>query len=242
MAYFTRAELDRNAPTRALLPLLDPEEGGTRLDAHHRLIWTLFPSSDEKRRDFLWRADGHGRFYILSQRRPEQNDLFRPFRPKTFAPAIGTGDRLAFVLRANATKERPRNKLETDGRHRRVDVVMHALKDIPGRPSNPPPQWRSARAQERFALARQEGEKWLRTQGTRNGFALEDFILEDYSVVPLLRPDRPRKPREQQPKLGILDMRGVLTVTEPETFTARLLRGFGRARGFGCGLMLIRRV
>lgn len=48
-------------------------------------------------------------------------------------------------------------------------------------------------------------------------------------------------PRRGQPQFGILDLRGSLTVTEPATFLAALARGFGRAKAFGCGLMLIRR-
>jgi CRISPR system Cascade subunit CasE len=33
----------------------------------------------------------------------------------------------------------------------------------------------------------------------------------------------------------------VLEVTEPQAFVAAVLRGFGKAKAFGCGLMLIRR-
>ena len=42
-------------------------------------------------------------------------------------------------------------------------------------------------------------------------------------------------------KLGLLDLSGTLRVSDPATFAARLGQGFGRARAFGCGLMLIRR-
>jgi CRISPR system Cascade subunit CasE len=41
---------------------------------------------------------------------------------------------------------------------------------------------------------------------------------------------------------GVLDISGVLEVRDPARFLARLIQGFGRARAFGCGLMLIRRV
>jgi CRISPR system Cascade subunit CasE len=39
----------------------------------------------------------------------------------------------------------------------------------------------------------------------------------------------------------VLDFEGVLEVTDPVRFLAALANGFGRARAFGCGLMLIRR-
>ncbi|WP_243641924.1 type I-E CRISPR-associated protein Cas6/Cse3/CasE [Rhodovulum steppense] len=45
----------------------------------------------------------------------------------------------------------------------------------------------------------------------------------------------------RQPQFGILDLEGRIEVTDPEALLARLARGFGRAKAFGCGLMLIRR-
>lgn len=240
MLYFSRVKLDRNAPTKALYALLEPPDPSARMDAHHRLIWTLFPSNPEQKRDFLWRADGSGRFFILSARPPEGNDLFcRPLETKEFTPDISPGNHFAFTLRANATKDRPRGKLN-DGGNRRVDVVMHALKSTPGRQSQPDTE-QSRRAARRFELAIQEGRKWLDQQGARNGFTIDSFVLEDYSTIPLPRREKSRGRREREPKFGVLDMRGVLTVTDPDVFLTKLSVGFGRAKGFGCGLMLIRR-
>ena len=72
--HLTRAVLNRDAGAAALAPVLDPPNPDRALDAHHRLIWTLFPGKDAER-DFLWRADGHGRFFILS---PSRTDAIRP--------------------------------------------------------------------------------------------------------------------------------------------------------------------
>jgi len=36
-------------------------------------------------------------------------------------------------------------------------------------------------------------------------------------------------------------MTGALEIADPAAFLARLAQGFGRAKAFGCGLMLIRR-
>jgi CRISPR system Cascade subunit CasE len=41
---------------------------------------------------------------------------------------------------------------------------------------------------------------------------------------------------------GVMDISGVLTIEDPVRFLAAQTAGFGRARAFGCGLMLIRRV
>jgi len=37
-------------------------------------------------------------------------------------------------------------------------------------------------------------------------------------------------------------MRGVVAVTDAAAFAAKVEMGFGRAKAFGCGLMLLRRV
>ena len=62
--------------------------------------------------------------------------------------------------------------------------------------------------------------------------------MSDYSAVSL---PRQKGRREAYAKFGILDLSGTLRVNDPAAFIARLGTGFGRARAFGCGLMLIRR-
>jgi CRISPR system Cascade subunit CasE len=41
---------------------------------------------------------------------------------------------------------------------------------------------------------------------------------------------------------GVVDFGGVLKVQDPPRFLVAVASGFGRARAFGCGLMLIRRI
>ncbi|WP_018000524.1 type I-E CRISPR-associated protein Cas6/Cse3/CasE [Paracoccus sp. N5] len=240
--YLSRVTLAHNPATTALKALIDPIEGPARdrlhdpergriMDAHHRLIWALFADDPDRRRDFLWRAEGNGRFLILSPRPPAMDGagLFAPPEIKPFAPDLRVGDRLAFVLRANATRTR---KAEPDARAKRVDVVMDALHTLPsGRESD-------ARRQARLASAETTGAGWLARQGARAGFQLADFAVADYSVVPLPAHVGARK---GQPQFGVIEMTGRLTVTDPDAFLAQLAHGFGRAKAFGCGLMLIRR-
>lgn len=234
MKYLTRAVLDKGAGNAALAPLLDPHDPNRALDAHHRLIWTLFPDQDAKR-DFLWRADGRGRFYVLSHRRPMQSGLFLPLSCTEFSPVIAPGDRLSFVLRANVTKDRRIGKGD-NGRYRdrRVDLVMAELHAIPGQTllgSKQP----SERPAMRMKIADRVAKRWLAAVGTRTGFDLDRVQVEDYSVRKLSRKDG------SHVTLGLLDTTGILTVTRPDRFLDSLFKGFGRARAFGCGLMLIRR-
>lgn len=240
--YLSRVVLARNPATTALKALIDPIEGPARdglhdpergriMDAHHRLVWALFAGDPDQRRDFLWRSEGGGRFLILSARPPAADGagLFQAPEIKPFAPDLRAGDRLGFALRANATRTR---KAAPDARGRRVDVVMDVLHALPsGRESD-------ARREARLEAAGTAGRGWLARQGERAGFQLSDFAAADYWVVPLPAHAGARKDR---PQFGVIEMTGRLTVTDPGAFLGQLAHGFGRARAFGCGLMLIRR-
>ncbi|SET85029.1 type I-E CRISPR-associated protein Cas6/Cse3/CasE [Paracoccus homiensis] len=239
--YLSRATLSRSPATTALKALIDPPEArgvglhdpdrGRVMDAHHRLIWSLFAGDASAERDFLWRSEGKGRFLILSPRPPAPDGagLFDPPEIKPFAPDLRAGDRLGFVLRANATRTR---KLGAQVRGQRVDVVMDALHGLPsGKDSD-------ARRVARMDAATDAGRDWLARQGARAGFDLLDFAAADYSVVPL--PDH-RGKRRGQPQFGIIEMAGRLRITAPADFVAQMAQGFGRAKAFGCGLMLVRR-
>ena len=231
--WLSRVRIARGSDLDALRPLIDPgtlhgaamdpRELGRRTDAHHRMIWTLFADTPDRRRDFLWRDEGAGGFTLLSHRPPAPSRVFDAPEVKPFAPVLAHGDRLAFALRVNATRD-----LAGDAKGRRVDVVMHALRDVPP----------GARAEVRMTAAQQAAASWMVAQGRRAGFTLDEVAVGDYSVAAL--PGHVGR-RKGQPQFGILDLTGVVTVTDPATFLARLGQGFGRARGFGCGLMLIRR-
>ncbi|MTD99784.1 type I-E CRISPR-associated protein Cas6/Cse3/CasE [Paracoccus sp. YIM 132242] len=228
--YLSRLTLSRAPSVEALKRLIDPEERGRAQDAHHRLLWSAFAGDPDAPRDFLWRSEGNGRFFVLSRRRPADSPFFDQPEVKDFAPALAPGDRLDFVLRANATRTRKTGETTASGKERRKhdDVVMHAIRDLP----------KGARAEARMAAAGTAGRAWLEGQGTRAGFAVELAEVADYSVVAL--PDH-RGPRRGQPQFGVLDLSGVIRLEDPALFLDRMAQGFGRAKSFGHGLMMIRR-
>ncbi len=233
--FLSRLRLAPNPTTDALKHVLDPDERGEAMDTHHRLLWTAFAANapaDKSVSHFLWRSEGKGVFYVLSSTKPDQGLLFQPPEVKDFAPRLATGDRLHFVLRVNATKTRPTRHLsEENGKltHRRVDIVMHELFKIPHG---------EARRERRHEVANDVGCRWMSEQGNKYGFEVQQCSVETYSVQAL--PNH-RGRRAGQPQFGILDLKGSLTVKNPIAFTEKLLRGFGRAKAFGCGLMMIRR-
>jgi CRISPR system Cascade subunit CasE len=212
---------------------------------------SLFARNGEQRpRDFLWREDANGWFYTLSKRPPPQDHmLFTVDPPKLFAPALKPGDKLRFSLRANATISRPQDGFRTVRRDPALkpsrktahhDVVMHAILGLP----------QHARAEARQLAIQTAGRSWLERQGAQCGFTLPSASDPSYENAPpsgvlidgyrVLRPPRPR--RAGQMRIGVLDFDGVLTVTDPQRFLSALAAGFGRAKAYGCGLMLIARV
>lgn len=218
--WLSRVRLRRDPATAALSALIDPEADGARQDAHHRLVWTLFAGDPGARRDFLWRAEGDGAFTILSHRQPSEAPLFEPPDARPFVPDLAPGDRLAFLLRANATRDRKGLG--------RVDIVMDRLHGLPA----------EDRAALRMPRAREAAVEWMAGQGTRAGFRSDCVEVQHYTTATL---PGYRGQRRGEPRYGLLDLSGVLTVTDPDTFLDVLGRGFGRARAFGCGLMLLRR-
>lgn len=219
--YLSRLTLKRSPDVAALGQLLDPRHEGRRMDAHHRLVWSAFAGDPAATRDFLWRDMGGGVFLVLSPRPPQASALFEAPQVQPFAPDLAAGDRLAFVLRANAT----RTVTEADGKKRHRDVVMAALHGLP----------KGARATARLDLAQEAGRGWLEGQGARAGFGLRAAGVTAYDVV------EPPGQGTRRPRFGVLELEGVIDVTDPAAFLARLAQGFGRAKAFGCGLMLIRR-
>jgi CRISPR system Cascade subunit CasE len=214
--------LARSPAAQALAPLLTPVDPAARRSAQHNLLWSVFSDGPDRRRDFLWREERDNSFLTLSSRPPAQTDLFQPHHIRDFAPVLAPGDRLDFQLRCNATRQKRGENPQ------RVDVVMDALSSVPAQD----------RATHRMALASQEGKAWLMRQGEKAGFAVLEAEAADYSVEVL--PGH-RGPRKGQPQFGILDLTGRIEITEPAAFLAQLPLGFGRAKAFGCGLMLIRR-
>ncbi len=222
--WLSRASLRRDtASLGSLARLLVPEGGGPRTAAAHRLVWALFADTPDRRRDFLWREERPGRFMALSARPPEpMSDLF-DVESRLFEPLLTQGDRLGFTLRANPVISRA----EAPGRRgKRHDVVMDALRHVA----------QQDRATARFGVATEAGLAWLARQGGAHGFTPKNVDVDGYETV--------RIPRDAGPpvRFSQLEFSGTLDVTVPAAFLDGIANGFGRARAFGCGLMLVRRV
>lgn len=227
--FLTRVTLRRDVPIAALRAVFLPDEQEKKTMVGHQLMWTLFADSPERKRDFLWREAGDGRFYTLSERPPQDtHGVFHIDPPKPFAPALNAGERLRFSLRANATVS---HRAEAGKRGKPADVVMDALYTVPKG---------KERAESRSRAIQEAGLAWLARQAEKNGFSVgDDGGVSAVSVIgySAMRLDH----RRSDMKIGVLEYEGELTVTEPQSFISAIGQGLGRAKAFGCGLMLIRR-
>ena len=143
--------------------------------------------------------------------------------PKRFEPALSVGDWLAFSLRVNPVVRR-RN---ANGERVKHDVVMHALHGYP----------RAERAPRRLALARDAGFEWLSSQAPGSGFV----VAREHVTIDRYEQHRIARPGSAPMAYSTLDFDGMLEVTDPDALVSRIGRGFGAARAYGCGLMLVRR-
>ncbi len=215
--------------TRAVLSRPGDRPGGfdrrsnrrsATLEWHHRMIWSLFHVDGAGRRDFLWREVSRNRFLILSARPPRHSrDFLLEARP--YSLALQRGDRIDFRLRVNATCTSP------EGRGR-TDIVRREMLRFPT----------SGHVHDqRLAAARVAAPDWMVSQGVRSGFAVgepaQDIMVKQYHVMRALR-------KSGQPAVfGVLDLEGTLQVTDPVQLCGAVAAGLGRARAFGCGLMLL---
>lgn len=201
---------------------------GAHGDLNHGLVWSLFSRADQEHRDFLFRQSDEGSFIIVSQREPEDPHGLWNVAPKPYEPELNPGDRLRFVLRAN-----PAISVPQPGKARglRADAIMHAKSKLD-------PAARKAFGTEDVARV---GLDWLLKRGAAIGaaFDADTCCATGYQQVRI-----PRGKRQPAVEFSVIDYEGTLTVTDPDKLMVALFsgKGLGKAKAYGCGLMLIRRI
>ena len=112
---------------------------------------------------------------------------------------------------------------------KRHDVVMHLkydkYKDKTTRPSTQ-------------AIVEEAGLEWLKSRAKTGGFSFDNSSVRIDGYQPKTSG---RKKGNKEIRYNTMDFRGILTVTDSEHFSNTLMQGLGKAKAFGCGLMLIRR-
>jgi CRISPR system Cascade subunit CasE len=195
----------------------------------HQQLWTLFKHPPGTIRPFLFHhrvADekpGQTSFMLVSEQQPLAPDPRWTVRSKAYPPTFSAGRTLAFELRINPSV-RSKNQ---QGKSQRFDPVALALLKLP----------KGERAAERQRYVHQELTPWLAARGATYGFELDI----ERTVVTRYEPLEFAGGRSgHQVRLSVADFRGVLRVADPVRFAQSAAEGIGHARGFGCGLLLLR--
>lgn len=199
----------------------------------HALVWKLFPGDDIPR-DFLFRADidqqGIPVYYVVSRREPILHDAL-VVETRSYDPQLQAGELVRFDLRANPTV----TAIQTGKRH---DVLMHAKHQAKAEGLLP---------DEIEKRIESSGRQWLveRSMGMRVIVDSDDLPdgLADSLVVSRYQQHRIRARKHEKPlQFSSVDYSGLAEVTDPDALRESLFKGEGRAKAFGCGLLLVRRI
>lgn len=187
----------------------------------HKEMWGLFPGRPDSNRDFIYCVMDDGRtVYMVSASEPVFNESWS-VESKAYNPIVSVGDVYSFRLKANPTVAN-----STTGKHQRHDVVMDLKRRL-----------RQDGIQKNMAEIEAEAvSEWMVRKGGLNGFAVEpsDLSVHSYEAVSFPR-------QNERVSFSTVVIEGRLVVTEPDAFRNALFNGIGTAKGFGCGLLMIRR-
>lgn len=190
----------------------------------HQSLWKLF--SKEEERQFLFREEiqqnGLPLFYILSANPPAKSNILKA-QIKPFNPQLKKGQRLAFNLRANPTI----GVTDDEGKVKRHDVMMHTKRQA---------KHENRSDEEIWELMEQAARQWISNEKRLTEWGIQLDTLPDVRTYTQHR----SKKQGRLIQYSSVDFQGTLRVVEPERFLQSYAKGFGRAKAFGCGLMLIR--
>ena len=193
---------------------------------YHQRMWDLFSENNpEKKRDFLYRAEVTDRwpcFYVVSATKPCDNKGIWEIKSKEYSPQIKQNESLHFRLRTN-----PRIcRTDENSRKKYYDIVQDA--------------WQKNSEEikrgeiTKIEVVQTAGEEWLNKKAAQNGFRVDTVIVENFRKECFNK-------KQHVVKFSTLDFVGHLTILDAELFLPALFHGVGSAKGFGCGLLMVRR-
>ena len=218
---------------RTVLSQLNSTKKPTSAYAHHQALWLLFPGDDQEKRPFLFQHTPkiHPQaFLVLSQNEPTLHPSFE-LQSKAYDPVIQNGDNLHFSLRANpvVTRAKKRNDVVADWKFhfKQQWETDHPGETFPGFPTL---------GYSHADIVHTQCTQWLKSRSEKHGFKVQHCLAESYHQQGFYK-----KSQKDGVKISMVDFSGTLTVTDAEAFKKILFEGVGPAKGFGCGLLLIRR-
>jgi len=195
----------------------------------HKMVWDIFSHHRDQNRNFLYRKDaGNSQlsFHTVSDALPQDAGNYWDIISKPYNPQLRAGQRLRFSCSVNPIV----SKRDDQGRQHRHDVVMNARKHLED----------SGMVFDIKSLVQEHVGAWLARKGAALGFEIDlGFVKVDG-----YQQHRLYKSRGNQPiKFSSADIEGILTVVDANVFVTNCLyAGIGPAKGFGCGLMLVKKI
>jgi len=222
--YFSMIQLRRGVSPRDITDL-------TRINGYqaHQLVWNLFADRPDRQRDFIYRHEAVNdwpTFYTVSKREPLDTAGMWEILPKEYNPQLRAGQRLGFTSCVNPI----RSRRDEYGKQQRHDVVMEEKLRLKN----------EGKGFNLTDIVQDIGLRWLEERAPSHGFSISagGIRADGYRQHKLFK-GKGNKPIT----FSTLDFNGTLTVTDPDVFVEKcLFDGIGPAKGFGCGLMLVRRV
>lgn len=207
---------------------------GDHLYNQHQLLWKLFPNVLKGSSSFLFyrnevlnNSSGSVIFIIVSDIKPVKTAKYWQLTTKDYAPDLKLGDFFEFRVRVNPTIAR---KVEGKKHSVRHDVIMNRKME----------NKKIGKVVSMDQLIFEEGLNWIQSKALKNGFSIDPNKLLIHSYMQhLMSPSN--NSNTQKIQLSTLRYDGILKVTDPSLFQSLLFKGIGSAKGFGCGLMLIKR-
>jgi CRISPR system Cascade subunit CasE len=195
----------------------------------HQEMSRLFAGEGAEKRSFVYRRDdrnGRPECMVVSAAPPIGAGRVWAVEAKPYAPRISTGELYTFSLRVNPVVTR---RFGPDKRHARHDVVMDAK-----RQRKPAGSATVTQAE----LCQTAGLEWIRRKGQHHGFTVVEDLLRIGGYRQLVIYKRNRQPI----RFSTLEFDGALQVTNSDELLSALFAGVGPAKGFGCGLLLVKRI
>lgn len=209
--------------------------------ASHQWLWQLFP--EQATRNFLFRQEPRGRFYLLSTTPPLTRHALFGVETREFKPQLQKGAVLDFQLRANPVVTR---------NNKRSDVMMDAKYQA---------KIGGVAQDEWWPLQQLAAQNWLEKQGHSHGFQLivpqeDEFAgwagdayaddggkqLARSCCVQAWQQHRfVRKAGEHPIIFSSVDYSGTLSVTDVALFEQALFSGLGKSKALGCGMLMVKR-
>lgn len=185
----------------------------------HRLLWTLFQESPADTRTFLFRGGDGGKadgdFMTVSTTPPQDAAGLWEIETKPYDPYVGQGQTLGFKLRVNPIVE---------SKGKRYDLVATIKREL-----GPPPD----RVYSNGEIWEMAARRWLEPRAERLGVTFSALRADGYQLQEFAHD-------KGKVSVAMLDVSGMLKVEAPERLKAALYKGVGKARAWGCGLLLVK--